>query len=70
MIPGMIKAPATLAMLGGGQLGRFFVTAAHELGYKVIVLDPDGVRPGVSRHRRIQACHQHLHHRGLRADVL
>jgi len=36
----MIKAPATLAMLGGGQLGRFFVSAAHELGYKVIVLDP------------------------------
>ncbi len=45
MIPGMIKAPATLAMLGGGQLGRFFVTAAHELGYKVIVLDPDPDAP-------------------------
>ncbi len=41
----MIKAPATLAMLGGGQLGRFFVTAAHELGYKVIVLDPDADAP-------------------------
>jgi 5-(carboxyamino)imidazole ribonucleotide synthase len=41
----MIKAPATLAMLGGGQLGRFFVTAAHELGYKVIVLDPDPNAP-------------------------
>ncbi len=36
----MIKAPATLAMLGGGQLGRFFVCAAHELGYRVIVVDP------------------------------
>lgn len=45
MIPGMIKAPATLAVLGGGQLGRFFVTAAHELGYKVIVLDPDPDAP-------------------------
>jgi phosphoribosylaminoimidazole carboxylase (NCAIR synthetase) len=27
-------------MLGGGQLGRFFVIAAHELGYRVVVLDP------------------------------
>ncbi len=45
MISEMTKAPATLAMLGGGQLGRFFVTAAHELGYKVIVLDPDANAP-------------------------
>jgi len=36
----MINAPATLAILGGGQLGRFFVSAAHELGYRVIVVDP------------------------------
>lgn len=41
----MIKAPATLAMLGGGQLGRFFVNTAHELGYKVLVLDPDPHSP-------------------------
>jgi len=32
-------------MLGGGQLGRFFVAAAHELGYKVWVLDPDPRSP-------------------------
>ena len=37
----MILPPATLAMLGGGQLGRFFVSAAHEMGYSVWVLDPD-----------------------------
>lgn len=41
----MILPPATLAMLGGGQLGRFFVAAAHELGYAVWVLDPDGESP-------------------------
>ncbi len=35
-----ITAPAMLGMLGGGQLGRFFVIAAHELGYQVTVLDP------------------------------
>lgn len=32
-------------MLGGGQLGRFFVAAAHELGYKVWILDPDPRSP-------------------------
>jgi 5-(carboxyamino)imidazole ribonucleotide synthase len=34
-----------LGMLGGGQLGRFFVGAAHELGYRVMVLDPDPHSP-------------------------
>ena len=37
----MILPPAKLGLLGGGQLGRYFVMAAHELGYEVIVLDPD-----------------------------
>jgi len=37
----VILPPAMLGMLGGGQLGRFFVVAAHEMGYLVTVLDPD-----------------------------
>ena len=41
----MILPPATLGMLGGGQLARFFVIAAHEMGYKVVVLDPDRNSP-------------------------
>ena len=41
----MILPPATLGMLGGGQLGRFFVSAAHEMGYQVWVLDPDPHSP-------------------------
>ena len=41
----MILPPATLGMLGGGQLGRFFVMAAHEMGYQVWVLDPDRNSP-------------------------
>ncbi len=41
----MILPPATLGMLGGGQLGRFFVIAAHEMGYQVVVLDPDPHSP-------------------------
>ncbi len=35
----------TLGMLGGGQLGRMFVTAARTMGYEVIVLDPDANSP-------------------------
>ena len=41
----MILPPAILGMLGGGQLGRFFVSAAHEMGYQVWVLDPDKNSP-------------------------
>lgn len=37
----MILPGATLGMLGGGQLGRMFTTAAQTMGYKVIVLEPD-----------------------------
>jgi 5-(carboxyamino)imidazole ribonucleotide synthase len=36
---------STLGMLGGGQLGRMFVTAARTMGYDVIVLDPDPNSP-------------------------
>ncbi len=41
----VILPPAMLGMLGGGQLGRFFVIAAHEMGYQVTVLDPDANSP-------------------------
>ncbi len=41
----LIQPSAMLGMLGGGQLGRFFVIAAHEMGYKVTVLDPDKHSP-------------------------
>jgi len=43
-----ILPPATLGMLGGGQLGRMFVTAARTMGYEVIVLDPDPNSPAGS----------------------
>lgn len=34
-----------LGILGGGQLGRFFVIAAQKLGFRVTVLDPDEKSP-------------------------
>lgn len=41
----MILPGATLGMLGGGQLGRMFTIAARNMGYEVIVLDPDPDSP-------------------------
>ncbi len=41
----MILPDSTIGMLGGGQLGRMFVSAAHDLGYRVIVLEPDPYSP-------------------------
>jgi len=41
----VILPGSTLGMLGGGQLGRMFVTAARTMGYDVIVLDPDPHSP-------------------------
>jgi len=41
----MILPGATLGMLGGGQLGRLFTLAAHLMGYRVVVYDPDPLSP-------------------------
>ena len=41
----VIKTPSMLGMLGGGQLGKFFVEAAHRVGYQVTVFDPDQESP-------------------------
>jgi len=43
-----VLPPSTLGILGGGQLGRMFVTAARTMGYEVIVLDPDEHSPAGS----------------------
>jgi 5-(carboxyamino)imidazole ribonucleotide synthase len=36
---------STLGILGGGQLGRMFCTAARNMGYQLNVLDPDSDSP-------------------------
>lgn len=41
----MILPPATVGVLGGGQLGRYFVLAARDHGYRTWVLDPDPNSP-------------------------
>jgi 5-(carboxyamino)imidazole ribonucleotide synthase len=41
----VITPPATLGILGGGQLGRYFVMAARTMGYGTMVLEPDPHAP-------------------------
>jgi 5-(carboxyamino)imidazole ribonucleotide synthase len=40
-----IVPPATIGMLGGGQLGRYALVAAKLMGYRTIVVDPDPGAP-------------------------
>lgn len=40
-----ITPPAMLGVLGGGQLGWYFALAAHQIGYRTTVLDPDPLAP-------------------------
>ena len=50
--------PATLGVMGGGQLGRMFVQAAQRMGYFTAVLDPDPASPaGLLSHHHIQTAY-------------
>jgi len=40
-----IGPPATIGMLGGGQLGRYALMAARVMGFRTIVLEPDPEAP-------------------------
>jgi 5-(carboxyamino)imidazole ribonucleotide synthase len=56
--------PATLGVMGGGQLGRMFVQAAQRMGYFTAVLDPDAASPaGLVSHHHIQT--DYLDEQGL-----
>jgi len=58
ILPGSTGAdgrPATLGVMGGGQLGRMFVQAAQALGYATAVLDPDPASPaGLVAHYHVK----------------
>ena len=41
----MLLPGSTIAVLGGGQLGRMLAFEARRMGYSVGVLDPDGKGP-------------------------
>jgi 5-(carboxyamino)imidazole ribonucleotide synthase len=42
---GPVVPPATIGMLGGGQLGRYALMAARTMGYRTVVLEPDPSAP-------------------------
>ncbi len=53
-----ITPPATLGILGGGQLGRYAVMAAASMGYRTMVLDPDPSAPaGLLAHDHLVAAY-------------
>ena len=43
-----ILPPATIGILGGGQLGRMLALAARAMGYRLAVLDPDPECPAAA----------------------
>ncbi len=66
ILPGALVngQPATLGVMGGGQLGRMFVQAAQRMGYFTAVLDPDASSPaGLVSHHHIQT--DYLNEQGL-----
>ncbi|MEO8461576.1 MAG: 5-(carboxyamino)imidazole ribonucleotide synthase [Chloroflexota bacterium] len=49
-----ILPPATIGILGGGQLGRMLAMAARSLGYRVAILDPDPECPAAAVADRVE----------------
>ncbi len=45
MVGRVVAPPATIGMLGGGQLGRYALVAARRMGYRTVVLEPDARAP-------------------------
>jgi 5-(carboxyamino)imidazole ribonucleotide synthase len=52
--PPPITPPSTIGILGGGQLGRMLALAGRDLGYRVVVLDPDPRAPAAGIADRIE----------------
>lgn len=49
-----LAPPATIGVLGGGQLGRMLGFAARELGYRLVALDPDPDCPAAAVADRVE----------------
>ncbi len=73
IFPGTVSPtgrPATLGVMGGGQLGRMFVHAAQRLGFFTAVLDADPQSPaGLVSHHHIQTGYSDAHGLAQLADV-
>lgn len=54
--------PATIGMLGGGQLGRYGLLAAKTMGYRTLMIDPDPSAPaGVVADEHLVAAYDDEH---------
>jgi 5-(carboxyamino)imidazole ribonucleotide synthase len=51
--PPPVLPPATIGVLGGGQLGRMLGFAARAMGYRLVVLDPDPDCPAAAMADRL-----------------
>lgn len=49
-----IPPPATIGIIGGGQLGRMLALSARTMGYRVAVLDPDPECPAAAVADRLE----------------
>ena len=49
-----IPPPATIGIIGGGQLGRMLALSARTMGYRVAVLDPDPHCPAAAVADRVE----------------
>ena len=55
-----VLPPATIGMLGGGQLGRYALMAAASMGYRTLVVDPDPSAPtGVVANEQLVTAYDH-----------
>lgn len=52
--PPPIAPPSTIGIIGGGQLGRMLALAGRDLGYRVVVLDPDPAAPAAGLADRLE----------------
>ena len=52
--PPPIGPPATIGILGGGQLGRMLGFAGRRLGYRIAILDPDPQAPAAAVADRVE----------------
>ena len=52
--PPPIAPPSTIGIIGGGQLGRMLALAGRELGYRIVVLDPDPAAPAAGVADRVE----------------
>jgi 5-(carboxyamino)imidazole ribonucleotide synthase len=50
---GVLEPPATLGVIGGGQLGRMFLLAAHRMGFRTVAMCQERDSPAAQLARKV-----------------